>query len=80
MSHIRILSYLAPRISQIVGWTFDTNSLTDPLLDKYSKPILPVTVYRAHYAIASTVTEYVPPPYKQTVNFPPDRLKRNFYG
>ena len=38
MSYFRILSYLAPRLSQLLGWSVDTNSLADPLLKREEIP------------------------------------------
>lgn len=77
MSHLRILGYLGPRISQLLGWTFEPNVLMDPLLQN-DKPKIPDSVYQSHLKITSSVLQYVPPPFQSSIQFPADRLKRNF--
>lgn len=74
---MRILGYLGPRISQLLGWTFEPSSLADPLLEK-DKPKIPDAIYRSHLNVTATALQYVPPPYQTAIQFPPNRLKRNF--
>ncbi len=61
MVQIRILAYLAPRISQMLGWSFDTSPLVDPLLKHDKIPTIQKeigeTFAKVHHKF------YQPPPY-----------------
>jgi hypothetical protein len=69
MTKFRCFAYFGPRLSQIVGWTFDANSLTDPLLQDKG-PKIPDRVYQIQMAVTSEVMRYVPPPYNHFTQFP----------
>ena len=65
----RSLSLVSVRLYQILGWTVDTNMLTEPLFDskqprKVKNPLEPLRV------LPSQLLSYVPPPYSQPFNFP----------
>lgn len=70
MTKFRFLGYLGPRISQFLGWTFDTHSFTDPLLQETNKPKIPDKVYQLQMVATSGALSYVPPPYNQLAQFP----------
>jgi hypothetical protein len=70
MTNFRFFAYLGPRLSQFLGWTFDTNSLTDPLLQESIKPKIPDRVYQLPMVATSHAMSYVPPPYNQLAQFP----------
>lgn len=56
----RILVYLVPRLSQLFGWTVDTNSLVDPLLQK-EVPKIPKQLGEPFKHAQQNL--YQPPPY-----------------
>ena len=72
MTHARILTYITSRLSQIVGWTTDTNALAEPLIQKEKSFFqrLPEQMYKGPLRATSRVMEYAPPPYKQAFHFP----------
>jgi hypothetical protein len=61
MSHFRFLSYLAPRISQFLGWSVDTNSLADPLLKREEIPQIQKQILLKTHKLQSRL--YQPPHY-----------------
>jgi len=61
MSHFRFLSYLAPRISQFLGWSVDTNSLADPLLKREEIPQIQKQILLQTHKLQSRL--YKPPQY-----------------
>ena len=72
MSQLRILSYLVPRLSQMLGWTVDPANYVEPLLkdDRIQEP---------YHRIFSQIDKiqhkvYQPPPFVPSG----ERLKRNF--
>ncbi len=73
MTYLRVLPYLSSRISQLLGWTTDTNALAQPLLEPKQPPFLkklPEQVYNGPLRATSKAMEYAPPPYKQAFHFP----------
>lgn len=56
----RILVYLVPRLSQVLGWTVDTNSLAEPLLQN-EVPKLQTQVGKT--LVKAQQKFYHPPPY-----------------
>ncbi len=61
MVQLRVLTYLIPRLSQMLGWTVDTNTVADRLLKKEE-------IVKAHTEIGLRTAElqhkaYQPPPY-----------------
>jgi hypothetical protein len=61
MTQFRFLSYLVPRISQMLGWTVDTNSYVDPLLKQDGIPKVKQDVFLQVGKIQRSL--YQPPPY-----------------
>jgi hypothetical protein len=68
MNSFRFLGYLGPRLSQLLGWTFEPTSLSDKLLP--DPPKIPDTLYQKNLKITSNVLQYVPPPYTHAIQFP----------
>jgi hypothetical protein len=61
MTHVRILSILAPRMHQLLQWTVDPNSLAEPLLKKEEIPTLKQHIVDTWRKMQDTL--YQPPPY-----------------
>jgi hypothetical protein len=62
MVHLRILSVIAPRLSQLLGWTVDTNSYVDPLLKREEVPRLKHQILSNLQANLYQPPAYTPPP------------------
>jgi hypothetical protein len=57
----RIFVYLVPRLSHLFGWTVDTNSLVDPLLQKKELPNIHKPIGETFRNVQQSL--YQPPPY-----------------
>ena len=61
MVQFRFLGYLVPRLSQLLGWTVDTNALADPLVKKEDIPKVKTQIL--HQVAKVQQNLYHPPPY-----------------
>jgi hypothetical protein len=61
MVQFRILGYLIPRLSQLLGWTVDTTPLIDPLLKNEEIP--KVKTQALQHVTKLQQKLYHPPPY-----------------
>ena len=60
MTQFRIFTYIVPRLSQLIGWSVDTNSYVEPLIKQENIP-KPTEMIRRLDKIQRSL--YQPPPY-----------------